>query len=73
MEKIDMRVYSFEIWEGNRGVIIADSYEKATEILKEEYDLDVTDDITEWKTGEKALLYDIGELKENALYVNVTW
>lgn len=68
-----MKVYSFEIWEGDKGVIIADSYTKARKILKNEYDLDITDDDIEWQSGEKALLYEIGDLKKNSLYVNVEW
>ncbi len=68
-----MKVYSFEIWEGDKGVIIADSYTKARKILKNEYDLDITDDDMEWQNGEKAFLYEIGDLKKNSLYVNVEW
>lgn len=68
-----MKVFSFEIYEGDRGVIIAKSYKKAKKILKKEYDIYITDDDIEWQEGKKALLYEIGKLKKNTLYVNVAW
>lgn len=66
-----MKVFSFEIFEGDRGIIIAKSYKKAKRILKKEYDVSVTDDDLEWQEGEKALLYNIGKARKNTLYVNV--
>lgn len=68
-----LKVYSFELFEGDKGVIIAESYKKAKEILKEEYDIGVTDNDMEWQSGKKAFLYEIGDLKKNSLYVNVEW
>lgn len=73
MEGKEMKVFSFEIYEGDRGVIIAKSYKKAKKILKKEYDIYITDDDIEWQEGKKALLYEIGKLKKNTLYVNVAW
>lgn len=68
-----LKVYSFELFEGDKGVIIAESYKKAKEILKKEYDMGVTDNDMDWQSGKKAFLYEIGDLKKNSLYVNVEW
>ena len=68
-----LKVYSFELFEGDKGVIITDSYKKAKEIIKKEYDMDVTDNDQEWQCGKKAFLYEIGDLKKDLLYVNVEW
>ena len=62
------KIYAYEIFEGDKGIIIASSYKKAKKILKKEYSIKVADDDAAYYNGNRAYLYEVGKVKNNKLY-----
>ena len=62
------KIYAYEIFEGDKGVIIAPSYKKAKKILKKECGIKVADNDTAYYNGNKAYLYEVGKVKNNKIY-----
>ena len=62
----NLRVYVYEYQYGNRGIIIASSYEMAKQILKKEIDLEPTDDKGDYEEG-RPYLYSVCDAKEGEM------
>lgn len=62
------KVYAYEIFDGDKGVIIARTYNKACKILKKQYGIDITKDDEGYFSKGMAFLYEVGGVKNNHLY-----
>ena len=68
-----MTIYIYDIYEGDKGIIIADSINRAIEIFRREYpDIEVTDDDAHWRNG-NAFLCGIGNVENNKLFNAFPW
>lgn len=63
------KIYVYEIFEGDKGIIIASTYEKAEKILKKQYDIGVAKDEDSYWDRTGASLYEVGNVKNNQLHV----
>lgn len=62
------KIYAYEIYGKDKGIIIARSYNHAEKILKKEYNIDITDNDDKYWSGEGAYLYEVDNVKNNHLY-----
>lgn len=67
-----MRIYGYEIFEGDKGAIIAENYQEAVKIYHKKYDTEISKSIEDYNLG-GCLLTDLGELKCNKIYVCAEW
>ena len=68
------RVFAYENSCGDKGVIIASSYEKAVQIFYEKYPgRKIVDCIDDYYDDNGAFLFETGAVKKNALYNAFPW
>ena len=68
-----MIVFAYENYEGDNGIIIADSMNKAEEIFHEEYpEWKIVDNEFDWYNG-GAYLEEMDGVKNNKLYCCFPW
>lgn len=67
------KVYAYENSEGDKGIIVAKSIEKAEEIFKKEYPgRKIVHNMEDyWNNG--AFLFEVGQVKKNTLYTTFPW
>lgn len=65
-----MNIYGFDNYEGDKGIIIADSYEEAVQIYSKIYKNIITEDWSLYVEG-GCMLTDLGSVQKNQMYVNV--
>lgn len=68
--KTELRVYSFDNFHGDKGVIIAKNYDDAVKVYMQKYDRKITDDHNEYM-NDGCYLFDMGIVEKNKMYVNV--
>lgn len=71
-KKTELRVYGYDNFNGDKGVIIANSYDEAAKVYGEKYDRKITDDHNEYM-DDGCYLFDMGVVEENKMYVNAEW
>lgn len=68
-----MKIYAYENHEGDKGIIIAKSFDEATEIFHEEYpERKIVDNEFDWCNG-GAYLEEMDGVKNNKLYCCFPW
>lgn len=68
-----MKLFVYENYEGDRGVIIADTAEKAATIFHDEYpDRKIVDTDEEWRKG-NSFLREFGAVENNKLFNILPW
>lgn len=68
--KTELRVYSFDNFHGDKGVIIAKNYDDAVKVYREKYNRKIADAHNEYM-NDGCYLFDMGKVKKNVMYVNV--
>lgn len=69
----DMKMYAYEIWEGDKGIIIAKSFDEAEKIFHEEYpERKIVDNESDWWNG-GAYLEEMDYVENNKLYCCFPW
>lgn len=64
--KAPMRIYSYDIWDGDKGIILAKSYKEAVEEFKENYEAPIDDiDNMEYDSGVCRIDY-VGNVSDKA-------
>lgn len=71
-KKTEFRVYGYDNFQGDKGIIIANSYDEAVKVYREKYDRKITDDHNEYM-NDGCYLFDMGVVEENKMYVNAEW
>ena len=68
-----MRIYAYENHEGDKGIIIAKSFDEATEIFHEEYpEQKIVDNEFDWWDG-GTYLEEMDYVENNKLYCCFPW
>lgn len=63
-----MKIYAYENHEGDKGIVIAETEEKAAEIFHKEYpDKKIVDNDRDWWNG-NTFLYEVGTMENNKLF-----
>ena len=71
-----IKIYAYENWEGDKGVIIADSIEEARQIFKEEYpDRIILDQYQDFGDcdGSGAYVFEVEPTQYGKLYCAFPW
>lgn len=76
-----MKLYTYENCDGDKGIIIADSWEKAFEIYKKEYPKRISEEntiIDYWERDGKgngigAIMDEFGDIENGKLYCTFPW
>lgn len=68
--KTENRVYGYDNFHGDKGIIIANNYGDAVKVYRQKYDRKITDDHNEYM-NDGCYLFDMGIVKKNKMYVNV--
>lgn len=68
-----MKIYTYENYEGDKGIIIAESFDKAEKIFYEQYPERriVDDEVDWWDRG--TYLEEMDEVENNKLYCCFPW
>lgn len=68
-----MKIYAYENYQGDKGIIIAETEEKAIEIFHKEYpDKKIVDNDRDWWDG-NTFLYEVGTVENNKLFNAFPW
>lgn len=68
-----MKIYAYENHEGDKGIVIAETEEKAAEIFHKEYpDKKIVDNDRDWRNG-NTFLYEVGTMENNKLFNVFPW
>lgn len=63
-----MRIYAYEIYEWDKGIIVAESLDEAKKIFHEEYpEKEIVDNLWDYDTG-GAFVYEVDEIGNSRLY-----
>lgn len=66
-----MKVYGVDIFEGDKSVVLANTFDEVREIL-DKYGIEVASNDEDYWNG-KAQVEDLGEVKRGMMYTNATW
>lgn len=67
-KKTELKVYGYDNFEGDKGIIIANNYEEAVKIYRENYEREITDDPDKYVNG-GCYLFDLGKVEKEKMYV----
>lgn len=71
-KKTELRVYGYDNFHGDKGVIIANNYEEAVKVYRQKYDRKIIDDHDEYME-DGCYLFDMGLVEKNKMYINAEW
>lgn len=71
-KKTELRVYGYDNFSGDKGVIIANNYGEAVKVYRQKYNRKITDDHNEYMDDGR-YLFDIGIVEKNKMYINTEW